>query len=95
VNCHCGTTLPPYTGRGRPRKRCPACAADRAGLARDWRASNPARVDAHNAARRAEYAARNSVERARARLRYALRVRKRVAQARLELEALTRRGAAA
>jgi len=76
----------PTVGRGRPRKRCPACAADVAQLGRDWRASNPARVEAYNSSRRDEYASRHSVARARARLRYALKVRRRVPEAQQRLE---------
>jgi len=85
MNCACGALLPPYAGRGRPRVRCATCAA-KSKSAKAWRAANSGRVDAYNAARRADYAARSSVERARARLRYALRVRRRVDQAKRELE---------
>jgi len=51
MNCRCGATLPPYLGRGRPRKRCEACAADKSALAKAWRAAHPSRVAAHNIAR--------------------------------------------
>jgi hypothetical protein len=40
------------SGRGRPRKRCEACAADKAALGRLWREANPERVAEHNERRR-------------------------------------------
>jgi hypothetical protein len=52
----CGSPLPPYRGRGRPRIRCEACAADRSALGRAWRAAHPEAVEAYNARRREEYA---------------------------------------
>lgn len=85
MNCACGVLLPPYAGRGRPRLLCATCAA-KSKSAKAWRAANPGRVEAYNATRRADYAARNSVERARARLRYALKARRRVAEATRDLE---------
>jgi hypothetical protein len=66
--------------------RCRACAADRSTLNKAWRAAHSADVEAYNASRRAEYAARHSVARARARLRYALKIRGRVAEATRDLE---------
>lgn len=85
MNCQCGAEIAPTVGRGRPRVRCRACAADRARLGKKWRASNPARVDAYNAARRADYAAHRDVAQARARLRYAVRTGVAVARARFSL----------
>ena len=53
ARCACGAPIPaPGARRGRPRKRCPACAGDRAALARGWRAAHPDQVQAYNAARR-------------------------------------------
>ena len=49
----CGASIAPSgAGRGRPRKRCASCAADRSALGRAWRAANPNRVAAYNASRR-------------------------------------------
>ncbi|MDP9245981.1 MAG: helix-turn-helix domain-containing protein [Chloroflexota bacterium] len=49
----CGTRIDPSASRsGRPRLRCPSCAADRSALAKRWRAANPDRVEAYNRARR-------------------------------------------
>jgi hypothetical protein len=48
----CGLPLGVYSGCGRPRKRCSACAADKSALGRRWRAENPERVAAFNEARR-------------------------------------------
>jgi hypothetical protein len=86
MNCQCGAPIAPTSGRGRPRKRCPACAADRSQLGKEWREANPARVDEYNRARREGYHAKHSVSKARARLAYALKVRRRVAEAQYALE---------
>jgi hypothetical protein len=43
----CNDPLPPYSGRGRPRKRCEACASDKSALARAWREQNEERVRAY------------------------------------------------
>jgi hypothetical protein len=48
----CGQPLGSYRGRGRPRKRCAGCAADKSGLARRWREEHPEAVEALNASRR-------------------------------------------
>jgi hypothetical protein len=48
----CGASLPPYRGLGKPRVRCPDCAADRSALGRAWRLANPEAVAAYNARRR-------------------------------------------
>jgi len=56
----CGGSLPPYSGKGPPRKRCKPCAADKAALGKAWRAENQAAVDAYNAARRHSWASRKA-----------------------------------
>jgi len=86
MNCQCGAPIAPMAGRGRPRKRCEPCAADKSRLGKEWRAANPARVDAYNASRREAYASQHEVARARGRLRYALMVGRRIAQATLDVE---------
>jgi hypothetical protein len=48
----CGTGLPPFSGRGRPRVRCERCAADKARVARLWRQRHPERVRRSNESRR-------------------------------------------
>lgn len=48
----CAAVLPPYSGRGRPRKRCEACGADKSALSAAWRTANREKVAAFNAARR-------------------------------------------
>jgi 5-methylcytosine-specific restriction endonuclease McrA len=48
----CGVVLPAPSGRGRPRKRCMACAGDKSAVARRWREANPTRVEAYNEGRR-------------------------------------------
>src|SRR5436190_7513164 len=48
----CNNSLPPYSGAGRPRKRCAECASDKSALARCWREQNGERVEAYNASRR-------------------------------------------
>ena len=91
--CACGAKLAPYAGRGRPRLRCQACAADQSALGANWRAVHPQRVADYNADRRVAYAANRDVERARNRLRYALKVRRRVAEAQLAVRHAERRAA--
>ena len=53
----CGVALPPYSGRGRPRKYCSECGSTgpngQGAYLRDWKARNPAAVAAYNAKRRA------------------------------------------
>ena len=49
--CDCGAVLPPQR-RGRPRKRCHACAGERGRIEKEWRLANPERVAASNEARR-------------------------------------------
>jgi len=85
--CRCGATFEPTAGRGRSRVRCQACASDKSALAKAWRAANPSRVAAHNATRRADYAAAPELPRARANLRYALKVNCRIADAQRALDA--------
>jgi len=49
----CGATFDRSTGRGKPRRFCPACSpSDPAACTRAWRARNAAAI---NAARRAAY----------------------------------------
>jgi hypothetical protein len=48
----CADALPAYRGRGRPRVRCEACAANGAAISAAWRKRNPEKVEAFNAARR-------------------------------------------
>jgi hypothetical protein len=67
----CGGPLPPYKGNGRPRKRCEPCAADKAALAKRWKAQHPEYQEAHNASRRLTLAERNA-----RRWNHALRVRR-------------------
>lgn len=50
--CPCGASFEPTQGRGRPRRYCRDCAADKATLAKAWRLAHPDRVEARNAARR-------------------------------------------
>jgi hypothetical protein len=53
--CGCGGELPPYRGRGAPRKRCEECAADKSSLGKAWRAAHPSEVDAYNVSRLSPY----------------------------------------
>lgn len=53
--CNCGAPIV-STGRGRPRVRCKACAADRSRLGKDWRVAHPEFVKGYNAGRRVRYA---------------------------------------
>ncbi len=48
----CGAQLPAPARTGRPRKRCVACATDKARLGREWRTEHPGEVAAYNEARR-------------------------------------------
>jgi hypothetical protein len=48
----CGASLPPYRGLGKPRVRCPDCAADRSALGKAWRLAHPEAVAAYNGRRR-------------------------------------------
>lgn len=58
----CGRRMPPPRGRGRPRKRCELCAADKSALGRAWRAANPDAVAEYNDGRRQQLRARTCRE---------------------------------
>jgi len=54
----CKGTIPPHPGAGRPRKYCTTCVPPGTGAQASaaWRAVNPERVEAYNAARRRDAA---------------------------------------
>jgi hypothetical protein len=55
---NCGAALPAYRGNGRPRIRCYACASDRAGYLRAWKAAHPQAAARYEANRRRKQEAR-------------------------------------